>query len=56
MGRGCSPGLRRWGPELVERDYARRGCTGLGEAMPLFDEWCECEVNEDGRKRLLKMY
>lgn len=22
--------------------------------MPLFDEWCECEATEDGRKRLLK--
>ncbi|CAM5313870.1 hypothetical protein ATER59S_00911 [Aquamicrobium terrae] len=22
--------------------------------MPLFDEWCECEADEDGRKRLLK--
>ena len=22
--------------------------------MPLFNEWCECEANEDGRKRLLK--
>ena len=22
--------------------------------MSLFDEWCECEANQNGRKRLLK--